>query len=530
MTYKQLLIPLCIFILAFYLRFDWASHSFWVDEFSTASQARVVLKYGFNPFFQRIDYFEAHNVTTHFIVAALFHFFGESEFIARFPSMIFGALVPVMLYVVGRQLFSAQVGFAAATLATFSYWLTTWSQQARGYALQQLLVLATLFVYFSAQQKGFSTTKVILLLVLATLGMLTHLSFVFLLGALVLHGLFFHGRLQIKSLFSMQVIAIIAFLLCVAFLSGQVQAVSVFIAATVRDFSNNVGYYHSFLWREHTLVSFLAFLGVILAFQAKKTQDAVIALVLVVALYLFFFFFLFSPYVSRYLLPIFPILLLFAGVALAEFAKLISRQHHSLVLVGLVLFMIANGDTFSMQKRQFYSVNRDMREIALLDYHSVYAIVRERFIDGDTTALIDTWPDRMRWYMGHENTTHNKYVFRWDNLPGKSNGLTRSTPYTEVAEEKILPLTGDPALKLITSQSDLERIMSIFPTGFLFIDDSSLSAEVIAYAEENLYRELYLDHYPFDENPYSIWPATLYSWGFESENPFYSHSPANNIE
>ena len=132
--------------------------------------------------------------------------------------------------------------------------------------------------------------------------------------------------------------------------------------------------------------------------------------------------------------------------------------------------------------------------------------------------------------MGHENTTHNKYVFRWDNLPGKSNGLTRSTPYTEVAEEKILPLTGDPALKLITSQSDLERIMSIFPTGFLFIDDSSLSAEVIAYAEENLYRELYLDHYPFDENPYSIWPATLYSWGFESENPFYSHSPANNIE
>ena len=41
--------------------------------------------------------------------------------------------------------------------------------------------------------------------------------------------------------------------------------------------------------------------------------------------------------------------------------------------------------------------------------------------------------------------------------------------------------------------------------------------DVIKYAKENFKKELYLESYPPEllENPYSIWPATLYSWGFE---------------
>lgn len=100
-------------------------------------------------------------------------------------------------------------------------------------------------------------------------------------------------------------------------------------------------------------------------------------------------------------------------------------------------------------------------------------------------------------------------MFRWENEEGFANGHIKKTQfYIENGEKRISKQIG-----FVGTKDDLERVIKKHKIGFIFIDDSSLPQDVIQYAEKNLKKELYLDHYPLDENPYSIWPATLYSWG-----------------
>ena len=126
------------------------------------------------------------------------------------------------------------------------------------------------------------------------------------------------------------------------------------------------------------------------------------------------------------------------------------------------------------------------------------------------TAVIDTWPDRVRWYLG--NNFKNLYYFKWQNEPGIVSGHVKITEFFSNQDgEKFTK--GKESVKYIGELSDLLKTMKKYTKGFIFIDDSSLQRDVIDYAEKNLKKELYLDHYPLDDNPYSIWPATLYSWG-----------------
>jgi hypothetical protein len=102
-------------------------------------------------------------------------------------------------------------------------------------------------------------------------------------------------------------------------------------------------------------------------------------------------------------------------------------------------------------------------------------------------------------------------MFRWENEEGFANGHIKKTKfYIENDMKRISPRIG-----FVGTVQDLEKIIAKNSVGFLFIDDASLPQDVIHYAEKNLKKELYLDHYPLDDNPYSIWPATLYSWGVQ---------------
>ena len=125
------------------------------------------------------------------------------------------------------------------------------------------------------------------------------------------------------------------------------------------------------------------------------------------------------------------------------------------------------------------------------------------------------------------------YVFRWGNQPGTVNGLPTTTNYlVNDSGEKYLHTSGVPPVKLITELSDLKKAMTKYQYGFIWIDDTSLPKDVQNYAKANFHEELYLESYEPEllENPYSIWPGTLYSWGFETENPFYSQTTPDIIE
>lgn len=260
------------------------------------------------------------------------------------------------------------------------------------------------------------------------------------------------------------------------------------------------------------LITYLFILGIF--FLMLENRRKFLLIFIYICLHLIFILFLFSPYISRYLLPVWPFILLLCGYALFNIASQLSKKTSiPTVMIGifLTLIIIINGHKFVFKPKSFYSVNHDFREIALIDYNSIYSIIKQKgHLDDGKTAVIDTWHDRIYWYLGsHYSAT---YLFRWQNDKDTTNGLLRKTFFVYNNNgEKILPRQKD--LRFIGELKDLKIAMQKYARGFIFIDDNTMPKDVIHYVETHFKKELYLDHYPSDDNPYSIWPATLYSWG-----------------
>lgn len=71
--------------------------------------------------------------------------FGDSEFVARFPSVVFGVLSIVFTYSVGRLLFGGRAGLFAALIMAVSFFHVRYSQEARGYTVMVFLALASYY-------------------------------------------------------------------------------------------------------------------------------------------------------------------------------------------------------------------------------------------------------------------------------------------------------------------------------------------------------------------------------------------------
>lgn len=505
-----------ITVVSFYYRFKGlvASHPFWVDEFSTANQARLVLQYGLNVLRNSTIHFEPHNLLFHFIIALFYRWFGQSEFITRLPSVIIGSFIPILLIILGRKIFNLTTGVVAGLFATTSYFLITWSRQARSYVFLQFFILLTTYFYIKVTQYNQKTrlNKFLLLLFIA-IGLLTHAFFYIFLVSLALHYVVTNRKYLSQWLKSpiFYIVVIAAF-----FISYSSGFLSVFYKAYIIEGivkSNNFRYYHSFLWREYGLITYLSFLGLFFAFE--KHKKIFLLFVLYLLTHLIFIIFFFAPYVSRYLLPVWPFILLMAAYALSNIADIMSQRFkrfpNIVIAVMLTLAIILNGHKFVIKPRSFYSVNHDFREIALIDYGQIYGIIKKKGdLDHGKTAVIDTWYDRLYWYLGQDFP--QAYLFRWINEKGTTNGLFKKTVFAYNNKgEKVVP--GAKNLGFIGELYDLKLAMKKYPKGFIIIDDSSLPKDVIDFAQKHLKKELYLDHYPLDDNPYSLWPATLYSWG-----------------
>lgn len=73
---------------------------------------------------------------------------GGSDFTLRLLPTIFSALVPVILFVIGKRFFNLQVGLIAAFLAIFSIYHIRFAHEVRVYSLFSLLTAGSLFFLF----------------------------------------------------------------------------------------------------------------------------------------------------------------------------------------------------------------------------------------------------------------------------------------------------------------------------------------------------------------------------------------------
>lgn len=516
---KLFLIATLLFLLSFAYRFYGLAnnHPFWVDEFSTATQSSLVVENGLKVFTNPNIFFEYHNTLFHFLIGGLYMLFGQTEFITRLPTVIAGSFVPPLLFLVTYRIFNLNSGLIAGLLAATSYYQIVWSRQARSYMFVQLLILLGIYFYMQILKPNKRTAGNIFIFgAIITIGLLMHSLFYIFLIAMTLHFVVTNFTTAIAWA-KRPSFYIIATTVIVFSYFSHLLSYGVGIFANGDSQINNVWYYHSFLWREYGLLIYLAFFGFLLAmFTHRKIFSFIL---LYVIAHLIFVNFLFAPYTSRYLLPIWPLVIMGFAYALSNFSEILSKRSKffgrytslsfSLILVGGI---IVNGYKFDLKPNAFYSVNHDFREIALVDYDKIYDLIKKKGdLEKGNTAVIDTWADREQWYLGRKFP--HSYLFRWINQPGLTNGITMKTEfYLNKDGDKMIPLSNQ---RFIGELADLLKAQKRYPKGFIFIDDSSLPRDVIDYVEKNFKKELYLDHYPLDDNPYSIWPATLYSWGIE---------------
>jgi 4-amino-4-deoxy-L-arabinose transferase-like glycosyltransferase len=165
-------------VLAFGLRLWQLNTDLWFDELLT------LLNYVRMPFGFIIARLPDQN--NHIVFSLLSHasvqLFGESAWAVRLPSVIFGVLSLWALFLLGRRVLNTREALLACALATVSYHHIWFSQNARGYmGLLFFSILAT-WIWVEARNRNDWRWWAAYVLAVA-LGMWTHLTMVFVIGA-----------------------------------------------------------------------------------------------------------------------------------------------------------------------------------------------------------------------------------------------------------------------------------------------------------------------------------------------------------
>ena len=121
--------------------------SFWVDEATSAIASMNILAKGLPIFDSGLLYGRAY--LFHYL-QALFLSFGQTEFLARFVSVIFGLLTIFLAYKIGKE-YSKSGGLISALFMAVFYLEVFYSRQARFYQLFQLAFFASLYFLYKSK-------------------------------------------------------------------------------------------------------------------------------------------------------------------------------------------------------------------------------------------------------------------------------------------------------------------------------------------------------------------------------------------
>ena len=175
-----------ITILAAVLRFHLlGAHSLWIDEAASVRFATLAWK----PFLRTLWTYQGNMTLYYFLLRAWIHL-GDSEFMVRSLSVLFGVLTIPAMYALGKRLFDRATGLTASALLSVHSFHILWSQQARGYSLLLLLLVLTFYSLVCAMESHDNTAYWVVFAILAALSVYAHIFAVLALAAPVLSILF----------------------------------------------------------------------------------------------------------------------------------------------------------------------------------------------------------------------------------------------------------------------------------------------------------------------------------------------------
>lgn len=148
---RDWLIILAISTAGFLLRmFQLGKKSISFDEFYSVT---IASEKSFGKMITLFTSTEVHPPLYHFLL----HFWltlGKSELILRLPSVVFGTLIVIATYCLGKVLFNKKVGAIAAFITAISPFQVVHSQEVRMYTMVTLLVVLSFIFLLFAMNKG----------------------------------------------------------------------------------------------------------------------------------------------------------------------------------------------------------------------------------------------------------------------------------------------------------------------------------------------------------------------------------------
>jgi 4-amino-4-deoxy-L-arabinose transferase-like glycosyltransferase len=506
---------LCLIGFSLRLRGLSANFSYWTDEDHVAIFARAILERG-RPVLSTGYTTGSFQSLWYWITAIFMGLTKTSEFGSRLPSVFFGVLTIYLVFLTGKKLLSRKVGLVASLFTTFLTIEILWSRQARPYqALQFFYLLETIFfltILERIEKKrncvwalggliasiGFSS-------LIHWFGLLPLVVFVFYLvlirGDITNRMVVFvtKGFRKVPVLSSVVLFVGLSSTFFVLWKLGFFVALKLFIfpAFGKIGFYNHFSYYHSFLWRQYGLLTFLALLGII-SLIFRHYQKGWLPVVFISLCLGYITFRLRVPF-SRYLYPVFPFYIILSAEGLIIIAEAVGQSlPHPTIFVKkwlylfLAIFIVANGYKFTLKPKAFYSLNTDMQEIPEVDFKGMYSRILEMTKNRGEWVLVNTWADHATWYLGENRPDY------WLRDPRVMYG-----------EDSDL-LSG---AKLIGSFQELEEIIKTKKKGLIILEswEPFVPEGVREYIKQNLKKEFEVDRiYPLQPR---YWPVEVYSWG-----------------
>jgi len=134
-----------IILIAIFLRFyNLGGPSFFNDELETLRVANYhsipeMINLGVKP--------DVHPPGFQIIMYYVVHYIGDSQYILRLPTAIFGILAVFMIFFLGKFLYSAREGLIAASITTFLWAPLYYSQEARAYSMLFFMAMLTTYLW-----------------------------------------------------------------------------------------------------------------------------------------------------------------------------------------------------------------------------------------------------------------------------------------------------------------------------------------------------------------------------------------------
>lgn len=492
------------------------NYSFWTDEDHVAIFSRAILERG-APVLSNGYSTGSFQSLWYWITAFSMKIFGINEFAARFPSVVFGVLTIGAVFLLTSKLFGRKVGLVSSFLTTFLNIEILWSRQARPYQAIQFIFLLEIYLFIlileAVDKKARWWPYFVLETALIIAGSLMHWFGLMPLAIFSSYFLIFRFK-DIKT--SANILLkrlkhkpfkwgglILVFLVFLAVLLEKIGFYAAVKGAILPaygkiGFYNHLGYYHSFLWRQYGMLVLLGLIGLLVALAKDFKRNSLVIFFLGVVI-AFVNFRLRVPF-SRYLYPVFSLLVILAAYGLSVISEAIEKSipdtfkpFKRWVYLFLAVFLVANGYKFGLKPKPFYSLNADMQEIPEVDFKGLYKYISEKTGNDHEWVLVTTWADHATWYLGE---TKPEYWLRDKNVVYK--------------EERDL-LSGALILGNVT---ELDTVISSHPKGFVILEswEPYIPEGAEEYVKENLTKEIEVDRiYPVQPR---YWPVNVYSWGF----------------